>query len=107
MLLKLIFTWWNKQTIGTFLKTLFFGEFVGTDEFETDIIKIKRTKDGLFTQEMLRQQKLHQIGICGCTTLLTKFQYRMRKNITGRKNILKIKLGHMKAINQPRLKKTN
>ena len=32
MILKIIFTWWNKQTFGTFLKTLFFGKFVGSDE---------------------------------------------------------------------------
>ena len=28
---KQIFTWWHKQTFGTFLKTLFFGKFVGAD----------------------------------------------------------------------------
>jgi len=28
----MIFTWWNKQTLGTFLKTLFFGKLVGSDE---------------------------------------------------------------------------
>ena len=33
MNLKIIFTWWNKQTIGTFLKTLFLGKYVGKDEF--------------------------------------------------------------------------
>ena len=27
----MIFTWWNKQTFGTFLKTLFFGKYVGVD----------------------------------------------------------------------------
>ena len=32
MSLKIIFTWWNKQTFGTFLKTLFFGKYVGADE---------------------------------------------------------------------------
>tara|TARA_B100001123_G_C14986931_1_gene897966 strand:+ start:246 stop:617 length:372 start_codon:yes stop_codon:yes gene_type:complete len=31
--LKLIFTWWNRQTLGTFLYTLFLGKFVGSDEF--------------------------------------------------------------------------
>jgi len=30
---KQIFTWWHRQTIGTFLYTLFFGKFVGTDQF--------------------------------------------------------------------------
>ncbi len=33
MSLKIIFTWWNKQTFGTFLKTLFFGKYVGSDEY--------------------------------------------------------------------------
>jgi NADH:ubiquinone oxidoreductase subunit len=32
MNLKLFFTWWNRQTFGTFLKTLFFGKYVGKDE---------------------------------------------------------------------------
>ena len=29
---KIIFTWWNKQTFGTFLKTLLFGKYVGSDD---------------------------------------------------------------------------
>ena len=33
MILKIIFTWWNKLTFGTFLKTIFFGKYVGKDEF--------------------------------------------------------------------------
>ena len=31
--LKQIFTWWNSQTIGTFIYTLLKGKFVGKDEF--------------------------------------------------------------------------
>ena len=31
MNLKIFFTCWNKQTFGTFLKTLFSGKFVGKD----------------------------------------------------------------------------
>jgi len=30
---KQIFTWWNRQTIGTFIYTLFTGKLVGKDEF--------------------------------------------------------------------------
>ena len=33
MNLGIIFTWWNRQTVGTFLKTLFFGKYVGSDEY--------------------------------------------------------------------------
>ena len=32
MIFKIIFTWWNRQTFGTFLKTLFFGKYVGSDD---------------------------------------------------------------------------
>ena len=31
--LKQIFTWWHRQTIGTFIYTLFTGKFVGNDQF--------------------------------------------------------------------------
>ena len=31
-LLKKIFIWWNQDTFGTWLKTIFFGKLVGTDE---------------------------------------------------------------------------
>ena len=31
--LKQIFTWWYRQTLGTFIYTFFVGKFVGFDEF--------------------------------------------------------------------------
>ena len=42
MNLKIFFTWWNKQTFGTFLKTLFFGKYVGSDEYGNKYYKNKR-----------------------------------------------------------------
>jgi|TARA_B110001452_G_scaffold244882_1_gene229205 NADH:ubiquinone oxidoreductase subunit len=44
MNLKIIFTWWNKQTFGTFLKTLFFGTCVGTDESGNRYYKSKKNE---------------------------------------------------------------
>ena len=32
-ILKEIFTWWNRQTLGTRINTIFFGKIVGTDEY--------------------------------------------------------------------------
>jgi len=32
-LIKQIFTWWNKQTVGTFIYTLLKGKLVGKDQF--------------------------------------------------------------------------
>ena len=42
MSLKVIFTWWNRQTFGTFLKTLIYGVYVGSDEFGNKYYKSKK-----------------------------------------------------------------
>ena len=42
MNLNIIFTWWKKQTFGTFLKTLFYGTYVGKDEFNNKYYKSKQ-----------------------------------------------------------------
>ena len=40
--MKIFFTWWNKQTFGTFLKTLFTGKYVGKDEYGNRYYRNKR-----------------------------------------------------------------
>ena len=42
--IKQIFTWWHRQTIGTFLKTLFYGKFVGKDELGNKYYKRKKNE---------------------------------------------------------------
>ena len=32
-IVKEIFTWWNRQTLGTRIQTLFFGKLIGKDTF--------------------------------------------------------------------------
>ena len=39
--MKIFFTWWNKQTFGTYLKTLFTGQNVGKDQFGNKYYKNK------------------------------------------------------------------
>ena len=43
--MKIFFTWWNRQTIGTFLKTLFFGKYVGKDELGNKYYKNNKNSD--------------------------------------------------------------
>ena len=43
-LLKNIFTWWNQDTFGTRLKTIFFGKFVGQDSFRNKYYENKNGK---------------------------------------------------------------
>ena len=40
--LKQIFTWWNRNTFGTFLKTLFYGKYMGSDETGNKYYKSKK-----------------------------------------------------------------
>ena len=44
MSIKVIFTWWNKQTFGTYLKTLFTGIYVGKDQFGNKYYKNKKNQ---------------------------------------------------------------
>ncbi len=41
---KEIFIWWNRQTLGTRISTLFFGKFVGTDSFGNKYYESKTGK---------------------------------------------------------------
>jgi len=41
--LKKIFIWWDQETLGTKIKTIFFGKLVGTDQFGN---KYYESKDG-------------------------------------------------------------
>ena len=43
-LLRKIFTWWNQDTFGTRLKTIFFGKLVGTDELGNKYYESKNGK---------------------------------------------------------------
>ena len=43
-LLKKIFTWWNQDTIGTKLFTIFSGKFVGNDDFGNKYYESKSGK---------------------------------------------------------------
>ena len=43
-LFKKIFTWWNRDTFGTRLKTIFTGKFVGKDSFGNKYYESKKGK---------------------------------------------------------------
>ena len=73
-LLKKIFTWWNRDTFGTRLKTIFYGKFVGEDE--RLVINIMKVKDGkrwvIFIHDTIDASKYQLNGILGCILPLIK-----------------------------------
>ena len=44
MFFKTIFTWWNRQTLGTFLKTFFQEDLLGKDQFGNKYYKNKKNE---------------------------------------------------------------
>ena len=57
--LKQIFTWWHKQSIGTFLKTLFFGRFVGKDENGNKFYKNKKDERWIVYAKNIEASKIN------------------------------------------------
>ncbi|MDC0943033.1 NADH-ubiquinone oxidoreductase subunit NDUFA12 family protein [Pelagibacteraceae bacterium] len=58
MRLKIIFTWWNRQTFGTFLKTLFFGKYVGVDESGNRYYKSKKNERWVIYSDNIEATKI-------------------------------------------------
>ena len=58
ILLKRIFTWWNSQTIGTFLTILFFGRFVGKDQFGNKYYESKNGKRWVVYRDIVEASKI-------------------------------------------------
>ena len=43
-IIKETLTWWNRQTLGTRLQTIFFGKFVGEDKYGNKYYENKKRK---------------------------------------------------------------
>ena len=55
---KQIFTWWHKQTFGTFLKTLFFGKLVGRDMYGNMYYKNKKDERWVIYKDNIEASKI-------------------------------------------------
>ena len=57
-LLKKIFIWWNQETLGTKLKTIFCGKFVGTDSLGNKYYKGKSGKRWVIYKDEIDASKI-------------------------------------------------
>jgi len=55
---KQIFIWWHRQTIGTFILTLFTGKFVGKDEFGNKYYSNSKGKRWVIYQNKVESSKI-------------------------------------------------
>ena len=61
---KIIFTWWNKQTFGTFLKTLFSGKLVGQDKLGNKYYKNKDDERWIVYSGNIEATKINSDWFC-------------------------------------------
>ena len=55
---KQIFVWWHRQTIGTFIYTLFTGKLVGVDEFGNKYYSNKKGKRWVIYENNVESSKI-------------------------------------------------
>ena len=90
-LFRKIFTWWNRDTFGTRLKTIFLESMLEKIISETNIMRVKKEKDGLFILAMLTHQISLLNGFHGYISPKIKLSKSMNlKNIVGRSLINQI-----------------
>ena len=98
--MKIFFTWWNKQTFGTFLKTLFFGKFVGQDDLGNKYYKNKNDERWVIYSNQIDASKITSDWYLWMHHTIDKIPDKNEKNIIGKKNIKRIKLVLKVLINQ-------
>jgi NADH:ubiquinone oxidoreductase subunit len=97
--LKQIFTWWNKQTVGTFLYTLFTGKFEGKDEFENKYYSNSKGKRWVIYNDAIEASKIpaewhswiHFLRSSKPNKNKEKFSWQIKheENLTGSKRAYK------------------
>ena len=97
--LKQIFTWWHKQTIGTFIYTLFSGKFVGSDQFGNKYYSNSKRKRWVIYKNNVESSKIppdwhlwiHSLTIKKPENIINKFSWQKEheENLTGTKRAYK------------------
>ena len=90
---KYIFTWWYRQTVGTFIYTLFIGKFVGRDEFGNKYYSNSKGKRWVIYKNIVESSKIppewhlwiHFLTVDKPPVNLNKFQWQKKhqENLTG------------------------
>ena len=106
MSLRIIFTWWHRQTFGTFLKTLLTGKFVGKDEFGNKYYRNKKDERWVVYADKIEATKITSNWYLWMHHTIDKIpDEKNDKKYSGKKAILKIKQALKKVINQSKLQR--
>ena len=90
---KQIFTWWHKQTVGTFIYTLLTGKFIGSDQFGNKYYSNSKGKRWLIYKDNIESSKIppewylwiHYLTINKPSDKINSFSWQKKheENLTG------------------------
>ena len=91
--IKQIFIWWHRQTIGTFIYTLFTGKLIGTDEFANKYYSNSKGKRWVIYKNRVESSKIppewhlwiHHLSIDKPSDKIKSFSWQKKheENLTG------------------------
>ena len=105
MNLKIFFTWWNRQTFGTFLKTLFFGKFMGKDEFGNKYYKNKQNERWVIYSNNVEATKITSDWFMWMHHTIDKIPDNNEKKYIWQKKHLENRTGSKNAYRPVKIKK--
>jgi len=107
MIFKMFFTWWNGQTFGTFLKTLFYGKYVGQDAFGNKYYKNKQNERWVIYSKNVEATKITSDWFLWMHHTIDKIPNQNVSNYIWQKNHLENKTGSKDAYKPTKIKKNN
>ena len=107
MIFKIFFTWWNKQTFGTFLKTLFLGKYVGCDEFGNKYYKSKNDKRWVIYAKNIEATKITSDWYLWIHHTIDKIPDAKEAKYSWQKKHLENQTGSKNSYNPVKISKNN
>ena len=105
MNLKIFFTWWNRQTFGTFLKTLFFGKYMGTDGFGNKYYKNKQDERWVIYSKDIEATKITSDWFMWMHHTIDKIPNKDKERYIWQKDHLENKTGSKDSYKPVKIKK--
>ena len=105
--LKQIFTWWNKNTFGTFLKTFFSGKYVGKDEFGNKYYKNKKDERWVIYKSNVEASKITSDWYLWIHHTINEIPKDNKKNYPWQKKHLENQTGSPNAYKPNKISKIN
>ena len=104
---KQIFTWWHKQTFGTYLKTLFYGKFVGEDSHGNRYYKSKKNERWVVYKDNIEASKITSEWFLWMHHTINEIPSNKKKKYLWQKQHLENQTGTSKAYKPNQISKLN